>query len=98
MESDPCHPFLESATAMNEDDLKLQAERVRALAAIADPFIRKRLLDLGRRYDERLRGKSWPHVTLANLPEQRVPEKVNCGDFYRIESQGERNTGAGAPE
>jgi hypothetical protein len=39
---------------MNDDFYKEQAQRARDLAAMADPFTRKRLLDLAERYD--LRG------------------------------------------
>jgi hypothetical protein len=38
---------------MNEDFYKQQAQRARDLAATADPFTRKRLLDLAERYDVR---------------------------------------------
>jgi hypothetical protein len=36
---------------MNDDYFRQQADRVRALAEGADPFIKKRLLDLAERYD-----------------------------------------------
>jgi len=39
---------------MNDDDFKQQAERIRVMAANADPFTRKRLLDLAERYDAKL--------------------------------------------
>jgi hypothetical protein len=39
---------------MNDQDLKDQAQRVRDLAEKADPFIKKRLLDLADKYDARL--------------------------------------------
>ena len=39
---------------MNDDDFKQQAERVRAMADKADPFTKKRLLDLAERYDAKL--------------------------------------------
>ena len=62
---------------MNEQYLKVQAERIRSLADAADPFTRKRLLDLARHYDERLKGRRSRHVAfLANLPEQRLPETI----------------------
>jgi hypothetical protein len=67
----------EGAAAMNEQYLKMQAERIRSLAAAADPFTSKRLLDLARHYDERLKGRSSRHVSfLANLPERRPPETI----------------------
>jgi hypothetical protein len=39
---------------MNDEYFKEQAERVRALADKADPFTRRRLLDLAESYDARL--------------------------------------------
>ena len=39
---------------MNEDYFKEQAERVRALANNADPFTKRRLLDLAESYDARV--------------------------------------------
>jgi hypothetical protein len=39
---------------MNDEYLKEQAERVRALADKADPFTKRRLLDLAESYDARL--------------------------------------------
>ena len=39
---------------MNDDDFKQQAERIRVMADNADPFTRKRLLDLAERYDAKL--------------------------------------------
>jgi hypothetical protein len=39
---------------MNDEYFKQQAARVRALADKADPFTRKRLLDLAERYDAKL--------------------------------------------
>jgi hypothetical protein len=39
---------------MNDEYFKQQAARVRALADKADPFTRKRLLDLAERYDAKV--------------------------------------------
>jgi hypothetical protein len=39
---------------MDESFLKSQADRCRSLAQNADPFIKKRLLDLAEKYDNRL--------------------------------------------
>jgi hypothetical protein len=39
---------------MNDDYFKQQADRVRSLAEGADPFTKKRLLDLAERYDAKL--------------------------------------------
>jgi hypothetical protein len=38
---------------MNEDYFKEQAARVRHIASNADPFTKRRLLDLAEKYDER---------------------------------------------
>ena len=40
---------------MNEDFLRQHAKTVRAMAEKADPFTRKRLLDLAERYERRPR-------------------------------------------
>lgn len=45
--------------AMNDDFYKQRAREVRDIAAKADPFIKKRLLDLADRYD----GKRKTSVT-----------------------------------
>jgi hypothetical protein len=39
---------------MNDEYFKRQADRVRAMADKADPFTKKRLLDLAERYDAKL--------------------------------------------
>jgi hypothetical protein len=39
---------------MNDDYFREQASRVRAMADKADPFTKKRLLDLAQTYDARL--------------------------------------------
>jgi hypothetical protein len=49
---------------MNDEYFKEQAARVRNLASIADPFTKKRLLDLAERYDAK-RPKRTP---LPNVP------------------------------
>ncbi len=39
---------------MNDDYFKQQADRIRAMSEKADPFTKKRLLDLAERYDAKL--------------------------------------------
>jgi hypothetical protein len=54
---------------MNNDYLKEQASRVRALAERADPFTKRRLLDLAERYDGRKSARQptpLPSVDLDN--------------------------------
>jgi hypothetical protein len=55
---------------MNEDYFKQQAERVRAIADKADPFTKRRLLDLADAYDVRL-GK--PSRAVRELKSTAVP-------------------------
>jgi hypothetical protein len=43
---------------VDEEFLKARAQTVRDLADKADPFIRKRLLDLAEQYDKRIRQPS----------------------------------------
>ena len=43
---------------MNDEYFRIQAERVRSIATTADPFTKKRLLDLAERYDARLGAPS----------------------------------------
>lgn len=38
---------------MNDEYFKLHAARVRKIASFADPFTKKRLLDLAERYDRK---------------------------------------------
>jgi hypothetical protein len=61
---------------MNDEYLKEQALRVRTLAGNADPFTKKRLLDLAERYDARLGGPSRATRALSSLavPPQRDPD------------------------
>jgi hypothetical protein len=53
--------------AMNDDYFKEQAARVRAIADRADPFTKKRLLDLAERYDLRA-GKPSQATRSLNRP------------------------------
>jgi hypothetical protein len=45
--------FRTTVISMNDDFFKEQAARVRAIADRADPFTRKRLLDLAERYESK---------------------------------------------
>jgi hypothetical protein len=64
---------------MDESSLKLLANRCRKLAENADPFIKKRLLDMAVRYDSKLGGPSRAVLSLKDpgaimdvrLPAQR---------------------------
>ena len=58
---------------MTEDELRRYRDCARALAEVADPFIKRRLLDLARRYEETLRGKTVKPRMIANLPERQLP-------------------------
>jgi hypothetical protein len=57
---------------MTEDELRRYRDCAHALAEVADPFIKRRLLDLAHDYEERLHGKTVKPCTIANLP------SVNC--------------------
>jgi hypothetical protein len=53
---------------MDDEFLKQRARLIRELADKADPFIKRRLMDLARNYDARLaRPPSQATVTLSNL-------------------------------
>jgi hypothetical protein len=56
---------------MNDEYFKQQAARVRALADKADPFTRKRLLDLAERYDAKLGrpSRATRQLRLLDLPD-----------------------------
>jgi hypothetical protein len=62
---------------MDESFLKLQADRCRSLAEIADPFIKRRLLDLAMQYDRRSGSPSRAMLSLKEpvTLEVRLPEK-----------------------
>jgi hypothetical protein len=63
---------------MDNSLLKEQAERCRRLAENADPFIKRRLLDLAGKYEDRL-GRPSPAVRSLSVPAmlygQPSPEK-----------------------
>jgi hypothetical protein len=56
---------------MNDEYFKQQAARVRALADNADPFTRKRLLDLAERYDAKLGrpSRATRQLKLPDMPD-----------------------------
>jgi hypothetical protein len=56
---------------MNDDYFKQQADRIRAMADKADPFTKRRLLDLAERYDAKL-GRPSRATRQLRLPQ--VPE------------------------
>lgn len=64
---------------MNDEYLKEQALRVRALAENADPFTKKRLLDLAERYDASLGRPSRAIRALGSLVanNQQQPDRHN---------------------
>jgi hypothetical protein len=66
---------------MNDEYLKEQAQRVRALAENADPFTKRRLLDLAERYDARLGRPSRATRVLGSLAanNQQRPDHRNDG-------------------
>ena len=57
---------------MNDDYFKIQAERVRTIAATADPFTKKRLIALAESYDSRI-GR--PSRAVRALPSVEFDEK-----------------------
>jgi hypothetical protein len=69
---------------MNDDNFKEQAARVRAIADRADPFTKKRLLDLAERYDLRA-GK--PSRATRSIP---LPNPLPSGAADRQDRSDER--------
>ena len=65
---------------MNDEYFKQQAARVRALADKADPFTRKRLLDLAERYDAKL-GR--PSRATRQL---RLPDPLDSGQASALDA------------
>jgi hypothetical protein len=64
---------------MNDEYFKQQAARVRALADKADPFTRKRLLDLAERYDAKL-GRPSRATRQLRLPDMTDSGQANASD------------------
>jgi len=65
---------------MDESFLKSQADRCRSLAERADPFIKRRLLDLAENYDKRLGRPSRAVLSLkdpAAIMEARLPKSLS---------------------
>ena len=69
--------FVAFRVEMDSSFLKEQADRCRNLAEKADPFIKRRLLDLAEKYDDRLGRPSRAVRTLGipgSLMEARLPD------------------------
>lgn len=61
---------------MDDDFLRRQAERVRSLALMADPFTKQRLLVLAERYDDRLRAVvRTSSMSVSPQPDNRKPSR-----------------------
>ena len=62
---------------MDNSFLKEQADRCRRLAQIADQFTKRRLLDLAKRYEDRLERPSLATRSLVpnSLPEVRLQDQ-----------------------
>jgi hypothetical protein len=63
---------------MNEDYFREQAARLRNIASMADPFTKRRLLDLAEKYDQR---KSDRRAT--PLPAVTMTHQLGSGDHNR---------------
>jgi hypothetical protein len=66
---------------MNEDYFKEQAARLRTMAGMADPFTKRRLLDLAEKYDRRKsvrRPPPLPSVTIDH--QQHSDDRNSSGD------------------
>jgi hypothetical protein len=55
---------------MNDEDYKEQAQRVRNIASSADPFTKKRLLDLAERYDAKRVTRQTPLPSISVTAEE----------------------------
>ena len=63
---------------MEDEFLKGRAAHIREMAASADPFIRKRLLDLAKTYEgdgSKLRRLTPLSITPANFPTKQSDER-----------------------
>jgi hypothetical protein len=68
---------------MNSEFYKQQAQRVRDLASRADPFTRKRLLDLAEKYDAQAGGPTRASRLIERpLPLPRTNPVSASGKFY----------------
>jgi hypothetical protein len=58
---------------MNEDYFREQAARLRNIASMADPFTKRRLLDLAKKYDERKSARRLTPLPLVALDHEEHP-------------------------
>ena len=66
---------------MNEDYFKEQAARVRQIASNADPFTKRRLLDLAEKYDGRKSVRRPAPLPSVSIDHQQHPaDHNNRGD------------------
>jgi hypothetical protein len=68
---------------MNDEYFKQQADRVRAMADKADPFTKKRLLDLAERYDAKLGRPSWATRQLRLPDAAEHADPASPGAFFK---------------
>jgi hypothetical protein len=64
---------------MNEDYFKEQAARVRQIASNADPFTKRRLLDLAEKYDGRKSIRRPTPLPSVTIDHQQHPDDHNSG-------------------
>jgi hypothetical protein len=62
---------------MNEDFFKQQAARLRNIASMADPFTKRRLLDLAEKYDERKSARRLTPLPLVTMDHQKPSNDQN---------------------
>ena len=62
---------------MNEDYFKEQAARVRQIASNADPFTKRRLLDLAEKYDGRKSVRQPTPLPSVKIDDQHPSEDHN---------------------
>ena len=76
-----------SEAIVDDEFYKERARHIRELAAKADPFIRKRLLDLAGNYDSMVRrsphtsATAAPRINLPNVSAKEFRAKACCFDF-----------------
>jgi hypothetical protein len=63
---------------MDDDFYKQHAQRVRDLADKADPFTRKRLLDLADKYDAKTGKPSRGRPRILPRPEESIGPRPGC--------------------
>ena len=64
---------------MNEDYYKEQAARLRNIASTADPFTKRRLLDLAEKYDERKSGRRPTPLPSIAVNDRQHPQDQSSG-------------------